>query len=135
KAAEQKIGNTILYGMQFTESIALHEQGIAQAGYGQTGLAMQSYSQIVDPKSLELVPAFRGICSEGWRLGTILYMAEACLTGTARDMGEAIRYWEYVLNVGEKNKHAESRISTLYRQMLLAFPGEEQVSKLSKQLR
>lgn len=128
-------GNTVLYGMRFTEPDALLERGIAQCGYGQTGEAMKAYSQIVDAKSLEIVPAFKGIVTEGKRLGTILHMAEASLTGSARDMAEAIRYWEYVRNAGKRGKHGEGRISVIYRQMLLAFSGEEKVLKLSKQLR
>ncbi len=135
KAGEQEIGNTTLYGMKFADPHALIERGIAQAGYGQTGEAMKAYAQVVDPKSLEIVPPFRGILPIGWRLGTILHMAEASLTGNARDMGEAIRYLEYVLKVENKSKHTESKISALLREMRLAFPGEKQVSKLSEQMR
>src|SRR5579859_1549246 len=138
KAGERGVpGNTFLYGMKFTEPDALLERGIAQAGYGQTGEAMKAYAQIFEPKSLEIVPAFQGIATVGERLveGTIIRMAEASLTGDARDMGEAIRYWEYVARYRRTSKHRESKVSAIYRAMLLAFPGEGQVSKLSEHIR
>lgn len=130
-------GNKIpyVYGMQFTEPYALQEQGIARGYYGQTGIALAAYSQIIDRASLEIVPAFQGIFTEQSRLNTILHMAEASLTGGDRDMGEAIRYWEYVHNVKKKGKQTESKIFVLYREMLRMFPGEERIKKLGEQLR
>jgi hypothetical protein len=62
-------------------------------------------------------------------------MAEASLTGDARNMDEAIRYWEYVARYQRKSKHTESKISAIYREMCLAFPGERQVVNLSELLR
>jgi len=135
KAGEQKIGNTILYGMKFDGSRALIEQGIAQGSIGQTGEAMKAYSLVIDPTSLEVIPAFQGTVTEGRRLETILHMAEASLTGDSRDMDKAIRYWEYVLNFGGNSKHAESKIAMLYKAMSLVFPGEDRVAKLSEQFR
>jgi hypothetical protein len=121
--------------MKFTEQGALVERGIAYAGYGQTSEAMQAYAKIVDPGTLEVVPAFQGSITEGGRLNKIMRMAEASLSGNVRNMGEAIRYWEYVGNFGIKSKHLESEISRIYRAMRLARECEARVTKLSELLR
>ena len=137
KAGEQKIGNTILYGMKFDEPTALLERGFAQGYIGQTGQAMESYSQVIDAKSLKIAPAFQEILTEGMRIETILYMAEASLTGDTHDMQEVIRYWEAALASAKKlnSKHAERKVRMVYREMLRIFPGEDQVKNLSEQLR
>ncbi len=135
KAGEQKPGNQIFYGMNFTEPIALLERGIALGYAGQTDEAMKAYFQIIDPKTLEVTPSFQGL--KVWRQATVLRMAEASLTGKARDMQEAIRYWEVALARARKlnSKHAERQTRAVYREMLRVFPGEDQVKKLGEQLR
>jgi DNA-binding XRE family transcriptional regulator len=126
-------GNMSHCGMIFSEPRVLLERGIAQCASGQTGMAMQTYSQIIDPKSLMAIPAFQG--SEGSGLTTILYMAEASLTGDARDMDESIRYWEYVAQHQQMSKHRKSKATSLYKAMRLAFPGEKRVSRLADLLK
>jgi transcriptional regulator with XRE-family HTH domain len=137
KASEEWPGDEIQFFLEFTGANMWKEQGNAFYYFGATDDAMKAYAQIVDAKTLEAVKPFQGKLTEDLRLRVIEGMAQASLEGEARNMANAIRYWEAAIE-GAKKMKSESkyrRALAIHDDMKKAFPGEQQIHNLRDHFR
>jgi transcriptional regulator with XRE-family HTH domain len=137
KASEQWPDNEVQFLMEFTGENMWKEQGDALYYFGETGDAMNAYTRVIDAETLDTIKPFQGTLTENLRLRVIEGMARASLEGEARNMGNAIRYWEEAIE-GAKRMKSESkyrRVLAIYDAMKIAFPGEKQIHNLRDRFR
>ena len=137
KASEQGADNEIQFLLDFTETTMFREKGDALYYFGTTDDAMKAYAQIIDEKTLEATKPFQGLLTERRRLSVIEGMARASQEGKARNMGNAIRYWEAAIE-GAKRMKSENkyrRALALHDDLKKAFSGETQIHNLRDHFR
>jgi hypothetical protein len=132
QASERDPGQRVLYGMEFTTGHMFVERGKVYLYAGRTDEAMKAYAEIVNLDTLVVRKPFQTILPEPWRIQTILDMSRAALSGPAKDMRDAIRYWKEALEGAKRLKSegfCDGALET-HDQMKLAFPGEQTVKNL-----
>ncbi len=132
QASERDPGQRVLYGMEFTTGHMFVERGKVYLYAGRTDEAMKAYAEIVNLDTLVVRKPFQTILPEPWRIQTILDMSRAALSGPAKDMRDAIRYWKEALEGAKRLKSegfCDGALET-HDQMKLAFPGEQAVKNL-----
>jgi hypothetical protein len=137
KASEQGPDNEVQCLMDFRE-VRMHiEQGQALYYIGETSNAIKEYEQIIDTGTMGATKSFQDVLDENNRLETILEMARASLEGKARNVGNAIKYWEAAIEGAKRLKHeGKYRMAlAIYDDMKIAFPGEKQIHNLRDHFR